>query len=916
MRSGADDVVGRDGEIAHLRRVLDAAATRSQRLLVVGEPGIGKTTLLDRIVSDARAAGHRVLGARPARVERRLPFAVLADLVGAMDLDVVSSGWRQALHVALGRVVTDMPPPPPHHVGMALVELLRHAIADGRRLTIVIDDVQWIDHASRGPLEFALRRLPPAGVTVLLAMRVERDGPAGGGLVPLDEIVRLGPLPPEATEVLVRSAVPAGLSPHAIARIADTAQGNPMFAIEFARSANDSLAEPGRPLPVPPSLASITASRLASLPEATRQALALVSMLARPTVDTLTELGILDHVRAAEVAGVIMLNNRTIRFTHPVLAAAAYDATTGTDRIVLHRRLAGVTHGTEQLIHRALAATSIDGALADELVAAAWRENARGATHEAADIGALALGLGDPEDAGHWRRAVSIGELFFRSGRTDESCVLLEQVEQRTTDADVRSKALLVLATIEYSRSADSEVAAGWARSCLSIATDVTTRIEAHAILARCDYLDFADAVRHAEAALHLLAEQPTTDRALHASVLTAAAAARFSAGLGLDRHGLDRAIELERDAHGIGADSAFATLAALLKYTDDIDTSIEMFDRLAADTDPASVPYALGHLPQLHVWRGDLDAAASTAARGRRLALEAQQGWQVETADFNLALVDAMRGRFAPARDTAHRLADVGRAGGVPWTERMGEALLGLVAMCCDDLDGAVRHFVRYDELGEQMRLHEPGYHRLFGDYIEALVLAGERSRADEAIERVGARADRTGRVSAQSMVARGQALCAMRDDDLDVAVAHARRAVDLLAPTALAYEVARARLVLGSVARRAQQRSLARDALDRAIATFDMMSAQPFADRARHERQRISGRARRDDDPASLTAAEAAVASLAAAGRTTRQIADTMHVSAKTVESHLTRVYRKLGVANRAQLATRLASSRPAPD
>ncbi|MFN8023728.1 MAG: AAA family ATPase [Acidimicrobiales bacterium] len=916
MRVGAAGPLGRGDELAHLERLVHDSSTHSQRLLVVGEAGIGKTTLLDRAEMLAREAGHLVLAARPTRAEQRLPFAVLADLVRDLDASVLPDGWRVALDVALGRRHRDGSPPQPHHIGMAVVGLVEAELARGRSVAIVVDDIQWVDVASREPLEFAVRRLPSAGVLVVLAERLEHDQAADTGLVSADEVVRLGPLPVDATEQLVRAAVPDGVSPHVVARVVATAHGNPLFAIEFARSASDAPSEAGRPLPTPTSLASVTATRLAGLPEATQEALTLLSMLARPTVDTMAALGVLDDLRAAELAGVVALSNRSVRFTHPVLASAAYDASTGTERIALHRRLADVTHGTEQLVHRALASPAVNGQLADELLDAASRESARGATYEAADIGALALGLSASDDPRHWSRAVAVGEFAFRAGRTDDAVALLETAERSTDDVQVRAKALLMLATIEYSRVPDSEVAARIARSCLALATDITIRIEAHAILARCDYLDFAEAVRHAEAALTLLAEQPDPDPALYSSVLVAAAAARFNAGLGLDRERLEHAMELERRIDVIGADSAYGTLAALLKYADDVETSIEMFDRLARDADPASVPYALGHLPQLHVWRGDLTTALEVAEHGRRLAIETQQDGQLESAEFNRALIAALRGRYETALEVAVELFDRGRLGDIPWTERMGAGLLGLVAMCRDELDDAVRHFVRYDELGEQMSLHEPGYHRLIGDYIETLVLAGERARAAEVLDRFGARADRAGRVSVQAMVARGRALAAMRADDAEIAMAEARRAVDLVSPTALVYETARAELVLGAVARWARERALARRALTSAIDAFDAMGAQPFAAKARRERDRISGRSRRDDDPTALTASEASVASLAAAGRTTRQIADAMHISVKTVESHLTSVYRKLGVSNRAQLAARHASRLPPVD
>jgi DNA-binding CsgD family transcriptional regulator/tetratricopeptide (TPR) repeat protein len=909
-------VLGRSDELARIENLVRGTVLRSGRLLLAGEPGIGKTSLLGHGETLARAAGHCVLVARPTEVEQRLPFAVLGDLIHGLDISRLTSGRRAALDVALGLQASDNMPPHAHHVGLALLDLVGAELTAGRPVTFVIDDVQWIDSASREPLEFAFRRLPEAGVTVLIAQRMEHlDAARAVFPVTSDEVLRLQPLPADVTEDLVRTVIPADVSAHALSRIVATADGNPLYAIEFARAARDVLGEPGRPLPVPASLASVTASRLAGLPAATQHALALVSMLARPTVDTVAELGVLEDLRAAEIAGVVALSGRAVRFTHPVLASAAYSATTGTDRLAWHARLATVTDGTEHLIHRALAATASAGPLADDLLVAAQRESARGANHEAADIGALAWGLSPPTEQRHWARAVTVGDLFFRAGRTDDAVALLEDARQWTDDDAIRARALLSLASIRYANESDTSVAAWYARACLELATDITTRIEAHAILSRCEYLDFTEALHHAEVAVALLREQPKCNPALQASVLTAAAATRFNAGLGVDRAGLEHAIALERNAEVIGADSAFGTLAALLKYADDVDTSIEMFDRLARDADPASVPYALGHLPQLHLWRGDIGAAEEAAHRGLRIALDTHQDGHVEVADYNIALLDVVRGRYALANDVAERLAARGRDLDIPWTERMGVSLLGFIAACQDDPTLAVRHFVRYDDLGEQIRLFEPGYHRNYGDYIESLVLAGERHRAEEVLTRIGARAERVGRVSVLAMVARGRALTAVRDDQRDAALAHAQHAVDLVSNTSLGYELARAQLVLGTVARWAQHRSLARDVLDQAVTAFEMMGAEPFAVRARRERDRISGRPRPATQPNVLTPTEEAVASLATAGRTTRQIAESMHVSAKTVESHLTSIYRKTGVSSRAQLAARRMTTARAP-
>ncbi len=838
-----------------------------------------------------------------------MSFAALGDLVRDLDRSGVSDGRRLALEVALGLRLTESWEPLPHQLGMALVEMIEHTTRT-TTLTVVVDDFQWLDAASREPFEFAMRRLPEARVCVVVAERVEGDT----GVVPPefirgDEVIALHPLLDTAATALVRRSTSTALEPHLIDRVVATAGGNPLYVIELARAAGDVAVRPGRPLSLPASLAAAVEARLEVLPSATRRACALAAMLARPTIDAMARLGELGALQPAEVAGVVVVDNGLVRFAHPVLASAAHDAVAETDRLALHRRLAEVTNGVEQLIHRALGSERFDIVLSEELLAAAGDELARCAPHEAAELGILALGA-MPHDHPTWPgTAVRTGELLFTAGRTEEAVELLEAVRSRTTDDSVLAGALLLLATIEFSRSADGEVAARLARACLNLTTDVAVRARAHSILARCDHLDFEEAVRHADEALSLMAQQPTGDAMLRASVLTAAAAARFSAGHGIDRAGLDEAIALELGSRAIGPDTAYATLAALLKYADEIEQSIEMFEGLAADSDPSSVPYALGHLPQLYLWSGDWDRAESSAERHRDLATEARQGGQVEAADFNLALVAAFRARYDNALVIGETLRQRGFEQQIPWTERLGVALLGFVAECRDEFDVAAGHFMRYDELGEQMRLLEPGYHRFVGDYIECLVRIGDRTRADEVLDRFDARARRVDRCSTHSVVERGRALRALQEGLHAEALDHAQRSVDVLASTTLVYDRARALLVLGTVARTAGERLRAREALHAAFVTFDRVGAVHFAELARREATRISGRTRASGQtPGGLTDTEETVASLAATGQTTRQIASAMHISPKTVEAHVTTIYRKLAVANRAQLASRL--------
>jgi len=578
--------------------------------------------------------------------------------------------------------------------------------------------------------------------------------------------------------------------------------------------------------------------------------------------------------------------------------------------MALHRRLATITHGTERCIHLALGSPHPDAAVAAELAGAASIEGSRGATAEAAELMMLALNATPGDDPARFGRMLAAGEVLFRAGRTNAAIAQIDAVVSTATDGDMRARGLIALASLEYSRSDDAEAAARPAREALALAVDADVRAEAHTILARCLYTDFVEAAEHADAALAIIHARPDVAPLALAQALNAAAAARFLAGEGLDRAAFEQAIALESGTDARVADSAYGALAALLKYADELEESRAMLESLTELADPGSLPYALGHLPQLHLWAGRWDEAEQTARRHLDLAEETDQESQIYAARFNLAVIAAHRGDVTAAAPLARALYDEGRAEGVPWTERNGAGLLGFLAMNSGNAADAAAMFGRYDELGELMRLGEPGYVRFQGDYLESLVALGELERATEVIERLESRGRRLGRASAIASALRGRALVAAHRGERDEAFEAARAAIDVLAPTPLAYDQSRALLTSGVVARRFKERAAARDALTQALARFETMGAASLAARARREIDRVGGQhSVKGIDGASLSVTERRVAVLAAAGQTTRQIADALFISTKTVEANLTRVYRKVGVANRTQLANVLA-------
>ncbi len=903
-------IVGRQLELDRITASIDRMRVTSGAIVIDGPPGIGKTVVLDAAVAHARALGVWVISSRPTRAETRLAFAALSDLLVGADLTTLPPAQRRLLEIVLGREANDGPPPQINELGAAVLGLIEAWTVDGSCLMVAIDDLQWMDATTRDVVSYVMRRLPVARVLVLCSVRAGEPAADPEGLdVPEAERITLQPLTPPAVEALLRQSVASRLPVHILDRVVAVSGGNPFFAIEFGRAMTDAVTHPGRPLPMPASLTALVAGRFRSLPGDTLEVLAAIALLARPSLAELADLELIDAIGPAEAAGIIEIRGRQIAFVHPLLAAAAHDAVPGTQRLALHRRLAEVTHGTERCIHLALGSARPDAGIAAELTLAVGVEVSRGATAEAADLVMLAIDATPADDPLRWDRMLLSGEVLFRAGRTEEAMAQLALARDSASPL-VRPRALLALATIEYSHSDDSEAAATLAREVLESTDDPDLLAEAHTVLSRVLYTDFVGAAEHADAALAIIRAREAPAPLALAQALNASAAARFLAGQGLDRAAFDQAIELERGSSVPLADSAFGSLAALLKYADELDESRTMLESITERADVGSLPYALGHLPQLHLWTGRWDEAQRCAQHHLDFAERTQQESQTYAARFNLAVVAAHRGDVSQAEPLGRALYDEGHARGIPWTERNGAALLGFVAMTVGDAGAAADFFARYDSLGELMRLHEPGYARFHGDYVEALVAIGEIDRAVEVLDRHQERAERTRRVSAIATVQRGRALVAAHEGHRDDAFAAAHAAVATLNGTPLIYDSTRALLTLGIVARRFKERGVARDALTAALLAFERMGAASLAERARRELDRVGGRS---SAPAAglaeLTATESSVAELAASGQTTRQIADTLFISAKTVEANLTRVYRKLGVANRAQLANRIA-------
>ena len=314
--------MGRESEIAAIDALLSSEADGLEAIEIVGEPGIGKTTLCREAQRRAQAVAATVLVARPAASEAQLAFSGLTDLFAGIDEDVLAAlppPQRHAFDVALLRAETERPLQR-RVVGTAIVSIL-HELAVRGLLVVAVDDAQWLDGPTQTALEFALRRLDGVPVRMIVSLRPDATEPAFVAQCEPRRLV-LGPLSLAAVQRVVAERLDVVFPRPALVRITEASRGNPFYALEIARL----LVERGEsswtlPLPVPEDLRTLVAGRIAALPATTRAALLRAAALTRPDASLLD----LSALSAAETAGLVTVDGGgSVEFTHPLFASAVY----------------------------------------------------------------------------------------------------------------------------------------------------------------------------------------------------------------------------------------------------------------------------------------------------------------------------------------------------------------------------------------------------------------------------------------------------------------------------------------------------------------------------------------------------------------------------------------------------------------
>jgi DNA-binding CsgD family transcriptional regulator len=894
-------VIGREAELAEVEAFFGHGHLTA--LALVGEAGIGKTTVWTWIVESARSGGSIMLAARPAESEAGLTFAGLADLLATVPepaFESIPALQRSALDVALLRALPRRPPER-RLVGTALLSLLG-ALSREADVVLAVDDLHWLDAPSAAVLEFALRRV--AGpVRAVLSVRSEEPEPSLLASLSRERRVQrleLGPLSVASLHRVLARELGRTFPRPKLVRISTASRGNPLYAIEIARAIDHR--DDHAPLPVPGKLGVLVAARVRSLPAATREALLRAAALARPDLRLVDG----DALAAAEEAGLVRIEpDRRVEFVHPLYSSAVYATASLSRRRDTHRVLAGlVSDPEERARHLALACDMPDEEVAQAVDGAARQARMRGAPDRAAELTELALRL-SPSGPGELERRIALAEHLYVAGDFARGAELLEDARASFPAGELRTRALLLLSELVY-RLAGAAGAAPIAQQALESAQEPILRVRCHLRLASWATTSNVQATAaNVDAALALLDRSPETEPGLRSSVLVNRVKADLFLGRGLDMATVQCALDLEKADPPRDVDERLVfTLGLWLRYVDDLDgarTQFEEAQRTAREEgDDASLVNILFNRMTVELWAGEWARAQGFA---RELGEIAEQLSLTNVSRAWIAYLDAHRGRLEAVRQAVEQANRQDALFDMLYLRALGVAELG-----ADLYQSADAHLADALRRVETMGIEEPAIWRIEGDAIEAALGAGELERGRWLLARFEERAGRSRIPWNLAVSARCRGLVHAAEGELELASAALELALVEHRRCPMPFERARTLLVRGQVLRRRKQRRSARESLEQAEEIFVRLGADAWTRRAGEQLQRVSVRRAPDE----LSPTELQIARLAAEGLTNRLIAERAFVSVKTVETNLKRAYRKLGISARAQLARALDEGR----
>ena len=906
---------GRARECESLDSLLDGVrARRSQVLVLCGEAGIGKTTLLEYV--EAHASGCHIARATGIESEIELSFAGLHQLCAAMveRLDYLPAPQREALAVAFG--LTSGTAPDRFRVSVAALGLLS-SIAEKQPLVCLIDDAQWLDRPSVQVLGFVARRLLAEPVALVFAVREPTEVPELAGLQTLDVHALSAP----DARALFDSAIPWRVDERVKDRIVAESRGNPLALQEISRAgALERLAGGYGATDAGPVASRIEKSfqqQALALPDETRRLLCTAA--AEPLGDVTLlwraaeRLGIsADAAAPAEAAGLIELRGGRIYFRHPLVRAALHSIGPASERREIHAALAEATDPAidpdAKAWHRALATIQPNEELATELEQSAARAQARGGLVAAAAFLERAA-LATPDAARRAVRLLSAAAASFEAGMPDSAHDLVVRAASGPVDDLQRARMDRLRAQIAFARERGSDAP--------RLLLDVAKRLgPLDAGLARDTYLEAIGAAIFAgrlgigapEAANAAVAAPPAPEPPRLTDLLLEGMTARFTRGYASSIASLRQALgAFRRQAASSEGRPTWLWTACpvapepLASDLWDDDTWYELAEkavRIARDAGALAVlPIALTYRASVHVLAGEFAAAS--------VLFEEADAITIATGNaplrYGLLALAAWRGDDGPATSVIEQCRRDA-------TTRGDGRALGLIGHVTAVLNNGLG---RYDVAlagAEEACAHEDlgFYGWSLVELIEAAARTGAFEKASDALQELEERARAAGTNWGLGMLDRSKALLS----DGDAADALYRESIERLERCRIVVHAARAHLVYGEWLRRENRRVDAREQLRTAFTMFSDIGAHAFAERARRELVATGEtvRKRSSDSANTLTAQEAQVAWLAAEGRTNPEIAGRLFISPRTAEYHLRKVFGKLGISSRRELRSAL--------
>lgn len=904
---------------------------RGGSLLLLGDPGIGKTALLD--YAARHASGFIVLRARGIESETEISFAGLSELLRPLLDSVSALPVRQA--EALESALAIGPPVSGDRFAVAAATLsLLAAAAVERPVLALVDDLQWLDTSSAEALLFAARRIDAEPIALLLA---RRPGPGHAASLGIAER-RLEGLDRVASLALLASRTGVTVAPAVAERLFEATGGNPLALVELPGLVSpDQLAgqEPIEgPVPIGDRIERAYAARMAELPAPTQLALAVAAAADTGAMDVLgralAQFGLgLDALEPAEAERLVAMTALHLEFRHPLVRSAAYCRAAGGELRLVHRALALALEGrTGELAerrawHLAAAALGPDEEVAAALDAAAAAARNRSGYSAAALAFERAAEL-SPDPSARAARLYRAAESWQLANRADRAMVLIDQAEPIAHEPMLRADLCHLRGRIDTWRGPALDAH----RRLREVAEDLVGAAPARAaemmsdaVLAGITGGDLSLALEAGHRAVEVA--RAVGGRVELVAALQLGKVLILTGRGGAGRPLVMRCVELLDHLDSPDDANELALCAPALMAIEEYDLTYRALEGVVASARSANalglLGYALGALSELETRTGRWANASADGNEGVLLAREAGQEGQLSYNLARLARLEAAQGKADACREHVAGALELAAHNGFGSTYPFASSALGLLELGLGNAAAAIPHLEETRRRWAAMGFREPGRLEWQADLIEAYVHTARRTEAEAALAELESSAGairQAAPLTAAGALALGQVeRCrGLLAEDASAEAAFVA-AIAWHDSSPIPFERARTRLCYGQQLRRVGRRIDARRELHAALEVFERLGADPWSRIARAELaatgQKLRPTARRLDDE--LTPQELQVALIVARGATNKEAGAALFLTPKTVEFHLAKIYRKLDLRSRTELARRFAGPQP---